>query len=455
VARYLEEAERYPVLPRVRPGELRAALPASPPEAPEPLERIVADVERLIVPGLTHWNHPGFFAYFANSSTPPAILAELLAAAFNANAMLWKTAPAATELELVVLDWLRQATGLPQGLFGVIQDGASAATLVALAAAREALPGLEARRRGLHGQARLRLYASEHAHSSVEKAAIVLGVGQDGYRAVAADAAYRMDPAALARAIEEDRAAGWTPFAVTATVGTTSTTSIDPVPAIAELCERHGLWLHVDAAYAGSAAVAPELRFVLEGCERADSIVMNPHKWLFVPVDLSVLYTRRPEVLKAAFSLVPDYLRTPEEAIAPNLMDYGVSLGRRFRALKLWFVMRAFGRDGLAARIREHVRLAQAFRSWLEADPGFEVVAPSPLSVVCFRARFPGLEPEQEDRRNERVIEAVNAGGEAYLSHTRLHGRTVLRLAVGNARTEQRHVRRAFELLRGAAAALR
>jgi aromatic-L-amino-acid decarboxylase len=442
-------------LPRVRPGEIRASLPASPPEHAEPLDHVVSDALRLIVPGLTHWNHPGFFAYFANSSTPPAILAELLAAAFNANAMLWKTAPAATELELLVLDWLRQATGLPDGWFGVIQDTASAATLAALAAAREALPGLEARRHGLHGQARLRMYASEHAHSSVEKAGIVLGIGQDGYRAVPADAAYRMDPAALARAVAEDRSAGWTPFAVTATVGTTSTTSIDPVPAIADVCAREGLWLHVDAAYAGSAAVAPELRHVLAGCERADSLVMNPHKWLFVPVDLSALYTRRPDVLKSAFSLVPDYLRTPEETVAPNLMDYGVSLGRRFRALKLWFVMRAFGREGLAARIREHVRLAQAFRSWLEADPLFQVVAPTPLSVVCFRARVPGAAPEEEDRANQLVMEAVNAGGEAYLSHTRLGGRTVLRLAVGNARTEERHVRRAYELLRDAAARLR
>jgi aromatic-L-amino-acid/L-tryptophan decarboxylase len=455
VARYLAGAEAYPVLPRVRPGDVAASLPPSPPAGPEPMREILADVERLILPGLTHWNHPGFFAYFANSSTAPAILAEMLAAAFNANGMLWKTAPAATELEVVVLDWLRQMLGLPAGLFGVIQDTASASTLVALAAARETVPGLEVRRRGLTGQARLRMYASEHAHSSVDKAGIVLGVGQDGLRRIRADAEYRMIPAALQDAIDEDRAAGWTPFAVVATVGTTSTTSIDPVPAVADVCAREGLWLHVDAAYGGSAAVEPSLRFVLEGCDRADSLVLNPHKWLFVPVDLSVLYTRRPEVLRAALSVVPDYLRTAEEAVAPNFMDYGVSLGRRFRALKLWMVVRAFGHQGLAARIREHVRLAQAFRSWVEADPGFEVAAPSPLSVVCFRARFPGSGPEDEDRRNQAVMDAVNAGGEAYLSHTRLGGRTVLRLAVGNVRTEERHVRRAWDLLRAAAAARR
>lgn len=451
IARYLVEVEQRPVLAQVKPGDVRGALPARPPAGPEPLEALLPDVERIVVPGLTHWNHPGFFAYFANSSTAPAILAEMLVAAFNANAMLWKTSPAATEMELAVLDWLRQLTGLPPGLFGVIQDTASAATLVALAAAREAVPGLDARRRGLVGQARLRVYASDQAHSSVDKAAIVLGIGQDGLRKIATDDAFRMDPGALERAIQEDRRDGWTPCAVVATVGTTSTTSIDPVPAIADVCAREDVWLHVDAAYAGSAAVVPELRWVLEGADRADSLVMNPHKWLFVPVDLSVLYTRRPEVVKAAFSLVPEYLKTAEEAVAPNLMDYGVSLGRRFRALKLWAVMRAFGGDGLAARVREHVRLAQVFRAWVAADPDFEVSAPAPLSVVCFRARFPGAPGAEEDRRNHAILDTVNASGEAFLSHTVLRGHTVLRLAVGNIRTAERHVARAWELLRDAA----
>jgi aromatic-L-amino-acid decarboxylase len=445
IARYLAEGEDLPVLARVRPGEVRGALPASPPAQPEPLETFLADVERIVLPGITHWNHPSFFAYFANSATAPGILGEMLSAAFNANAMLWKTSPAATELELLVLDWLRQMLGLPEGLFGVIQDTASTSTLVALAAAREAVPGLDARRRGLVGQARLRMYASEHAHSSVEKAGIVLGIGQEGVRPIPVDDAFRMDPGALARAIIEDRAAGFTPFAVTATAGTTSTTSIDPIPAIAEVCERERLWLHVDAAYGGAAAVVPELRHVLAGAERADSIVMNPHKWLFVPVDLSVLYTRRPDVVKRAFSLVPEYLRTTQDEVAPNLMDYGVSLGRRFRALKLWMVIRAFGTEGIAARIREHVRLAQLFRSWIDADPRFEVTAPSPLSVVCFRARSSG--GEEADRLSESVMEAVNETGGAYLSHTKLRGRLTLRLAIGNIRTEERHVRRAYELL--------
>ena len=451
IARYLANPEPFPVVPRVRPGELRIALPARAPTKPGPLADALADFERQILPAVTHWNHPGFFAYFANSSTPPAILGELLTAALNVNGMLWKTGPAATELEVVVLDWLRQATGLPPGLFGVIHDTASSATLVALAAAREAVPGLDARRRGMVGQARLRMYASEHAHSSVEKAGIVLGIGQEGLRKIPVDGLFRMDVAALRKAVAEDRAAGLTPFAVTATVGTTSTTSIDPVPAIAEVAGAAGLWLHVDAAYAGSAAIVPELRHVLDGCDRADSLVMNPHKWLFVPLDLSVLYTRRPEVVRAAFSLVPDYLRTPEEAVAPNLMDYGVSLGRRFRALKLWLVMRTYGTEALAARIREHVRLAQVFRSWVEDDPDWQVVAPSPLSVVCFRARFVA-DPDERDRRNERIMEAVNASGDAYLSHTRLADRIVLRLAIGNVATAERHVARAWALLREAAA---
>jgi aromatic-L-amino-acid decarboxylase len=442
------------VLARVRPGEVRAALPADPPRAPEPLAAVLDDFERVIVPGITHWNHPGFLAYFANSSPGPAVLAEALAAALNANAMLWKTSPAATELETVVLDWLRRLLGLPAALAGVIHDTASTSTLVALAAAREAVPGREVRVRGLSGGPPLRMYASEQAHSSVEKAGMVLGIGQDGLRKVPTDDALRLDVAALGRAVAEDRAAGWTPFAVTATVGTTSSTSIDPVPAIADLCEREGLWLHVDAAYAGSVAAVPEMRWVLAGAERANSLVVNPHKWLFVPMDLSVLFARRPEAIRAAFSLVPEYLRTAEDEVAPNLNEYGIALGRRFRALKLWVVLRTLGTDAIADRLREHLRLARLFRSWVEADPRFEVSAPSPLSVVCFRARFAGLADEEADRGQERLLEAVNRSGQAYLSHTRLFGRTVLRLAIGNFRTEERHVARAWELVQREAAAI-
>jgi aromatic-L-amino-acid decarboxylase len=438
---YLEDIERRPVLSPTKPGEIRAKLPSSPPVEPEPIDRALDEVFETIVPGLTHWNHPGFFAYFASSASAPGILGEMLAAAFNSQGMLWRTGPAATELELTTLDWLRQAIGLPEPRFGVIQDTASTSTLVALAAARGTVAEWDVRVKGLTGGPPLRLYASQEAHSSVEKAAVILGLGQEGVVRVAVDDAFRMSAEALECRIKEDLSAGLRPFAVVASVGTTSTTSVDPVPEIAAVAERYGLWLHVDAAYAGSAALEPSLRHLLAGAERADSIVINPHKWMFVPVDLSVLYTRRPEVMRAALSLVPDYLQVPEHPDAPNLMDYGVALGRRFRALKLWLVLRAFGTRGLAERIREHVRLATLFRSWVEADPRFEVSAPQPLSVVCFRLR------DGDDKTNQALIDAVNATGEIYLSHTRLRGRLVLRMAIGALRTEERHVRRAWELL--------
>lgn len=464
VADYLEHPERYPVLAQTAPGAVRQQLPAQAPEKAESLETILSDYERIILPGITHWNHPGFLAYFAITGSGPGILGELLSAALNINAMLWKTSPAASELEEVVLSWLRQWLGLPEEFFGVVMDTASVSSLCAIAAAREALPGLHVREQGLAGRSdvpRLRLYTSEQAHSSIEKAALVLGIGQAGMRKIAVDAEFRLRPDALAQAVEEDLAAGWKPFCVVATVGTTSTTSVDPVPAIAEICARHQLWLHVDAAYAGSAALMPDHRHVLAGCDRADSIVVNPHKWLFTPIDFSAFYCRRPELLRAAFSLVPEYLRTAEDEQARNYMDYGVQLGRRFRALKLWFVLRYFGREGIAARLRQHIDLAQKFARQVDAHPDFERMAPAPFSVVCFRARPATLTarlatlatPEREemerylDELNEALLEAVNATGEVFLSHTKLRGRFTLRLAVGNLRTSAWHVQRAWQLL--------
>src|SRR5215204_1956968 len=455
VADYLAHVEAYPVLAQVKPGQFRSQLPSSPPDRGEPMSEILADVGRLVVPALTHWNHPSFFAYFATSSSAPGILGELLAAAFDAKGMLWRTSPASTELEEVALDWLRQLMGLPSEFGGVIYDTASVATMHAVAAAREAL-NLGIREEGMSGRPDLpllRLYASEQSHSSVEKSLIALGLGQRSLCKVPADDDFSMDAGALARLIEEDRRAGFLPFCVVATVGTTSTTSIDPVPAIADVCEREGLWLHVDAAYAGSAAVVPELRHVLEGCERADSLVTNPHKWLFTPFDLSALYSRRLDVLRRAFALTPEYLRTPEQDAVRNGSDYGVQLGRRFRALKLWMILRYFGHEGLAALIREHCRLARLFAGRVEASPDWELLAPVPLSVVCFRAR-PTLEGEAEEARaarldalNERLLSAANATGELFLSHTKLNGAFTLRLAIGNIRTTERHIRRAWELL--------
>jgi aromatic-L-amino-acid decarboxylase len=454
IAEYLAGIERYPVLARVRPGEIRERLPAHPPREGESLEVILRDFEQILLPGITHWNHPGFMAYFAITGSGPGILGELLSAALNVNAMLWRTSPAATELEQVVLDWVRQMLGLPPEFEGIIYDTASIASLCALAAAREAA-GLNVREEGLAGLPRLRLYASEEAHSSIEKGAIVLGVGRAGVRKIPTDDAFRMDVGALERAIEQDRAAGWRPFCVVATVGTTSTTSSDPVPEIARVCERYGLWLHVDAAYAGAAAIVPEFRHILDGCERADSLVVNPHKWLFTPMDLSAFYCRRMDVLRRAFSLVPEYLRTEEEGVR-NLMDYGPQLGRRFRALKLWMVIRYFGQQGLAARIREHIRWAQQFAAWVDADPDFERMAPTPLSTVCFRARPRGWTRSEDelDRFNAAVLDAVNATGQCFLSHTRVRGRLALRLAIGNVRTTLEHVRRTWELLRAQVARL-
>lgn len=452
VADYFEQIEQHPVLPNINPGDIRTQLPAAPPHAGETMENLLADVDRVIMPGMTHWNHPNFFAYFAISGSGPGLLGELLSDAFNINGMLWKTCPSATELEQVTLDWLRQMLGLPKNFWGIIYDTASISTLHAIAAAREQLTDLRIREDGLAGRTdvpRLRLYTSEHAHSSIDKAALTLGLGMAGVRKIPADENFRVCPEALAAAIAEDRRNGWRPFCVVANVGTTSTTSIDPVPAIADICERENLWLHVDAAYGGAAAVVPEMRHVLDGCERADSIVMNPHKWLFVPFDFSAFYTRKPDVLHRAFSLVPEYLRTAQDHQVENLMDYGVQLGRRFRALKLWFVIRYFGWDGIAARIREHIRLAQQFAGWVETHPDFERMAPTPFSLVCFRAHPSNWDnAEKLDRLNEKLLEAVNATREVFLSHTKLRDRYVLRLAIGNLRTEEHHVRRAWEILK-------
>jgi aromatic-L-amino-acid decarboxylase len=454
IAEYLAHAERYPVLSRVKPGDIRHALPASAPDAGEHFDGIFADFERLILPGITHWNHPGFFAYFAITGSAPGVLAEFLSAALNAQGMLWRTSPSVTELEEVALGWLRELIGLPAAFEGVIYDTASVSSLHALATARE-VACADVREQGLPGRpelARCRVYCSEHAHSSIDKAVILVGFGHAALRKIAADDSFRMRPDRLRQAIAEDRAAGFTPVAVVATVGTTSTTSIDPVPAIAEICASERLWLHVDAAYAGVAAMVPECRHVLAGCDRADSLVVNPHKWLFTPFDLSAFYCRRMDVLRQAFSLTPEYLRTSEADTVRNLMDTGVQLGRRFRALKLWMILRYFGADGIRARLEEHMRLARTFAGWVDAHPDFERLAPVPFSVVCFRARPRGREGSEEELEaiNQKVLDTVNRSGEVFLSHTRLDGRFTLRLAVGHIRTTEHHIGRAWELLQQA-----
>ncbi len=450
IADYLAGVGELPVLPDIEPGWLRDRLPPAPPDHGDPMDRALADFRDLVVPATTHWNHPSFHAYFANTASGPGILGEMLAAALNTNAMVWRSSPAGTELEEHVADWVRQAVGLPHGFHGVINDTASSSSLYALAAAREALLP-EARLHGLAGAPRGRVYASVEAHSSIEKAGITLGLGRTGVRRVETDDRFRMRPDALAAAIREDRAAGIRPLAVVATLGTTSTTSVDPVSAVADVAEAEGLWLHVDAAYAGPAAVVPELAHHFAGWERADTVVVNPHKWLFTPMDCSLLYSRDPERLRAAFSLTPEYLRTREQGVGTNLMDYGVSLGRRFRALKLWFVLRWFGVDGVARRIREHVRLSGVFADWIQAAPEWRVVAPHPFATVVFRWDPAGVSPDDADRLNAEALEALNRSGVAFLSHSRLHGRTVMRLSVGNLRTTEDHLRRTWDALQEAA----
>ncbi|HLE63461.1 MAG TPA: pyridoxal-dependent decarboxylase, partial [Pyrinomonadaceae bacterium] len=455
ISDYFEHIESRPVLAQIEPGDLKAQLPPSPPNHGEPMEAIIADLDRLIMPALTHWNHPAFFAYFATSTSAPGIFGELLCAAFDNKAMLWRTSPASTELEEVTVDWLRQMMGLDKGLTGIIYDTASISSMHAIAAARQ---GIEQRIReeGMSGRTDLpllRVYASEQAHSSIDKGMITLGLGQRALRKIPTDKAFRLDPEALALAVQEDKSNGIIPFCVVATVGTTSTSSIDPVRAIVEVCEKHSLWLHVDAAYAGSAAVVSELRYILDGCERADSLTVNPHKWLFTPFDLSVLYCRHMDLLRRAFSLVPEYLRTPEQEKVRSGSDYGVQLGRRFRALKLWMIIRYFGHEGLAARIREHCRLAQLFSSWVKESIDWELMAPVPLGLVCFRA-CPEIEASDEAGRNARldvlneaIMHGVNASGRALLSHTRLNGKITLRLSIGNIRTTEKHVRQVWEVL--------
>jgi aromatic-L-amino-acid/L-tryptophan decarboxylase len=459
IADYLAGSERYPVLSRVSPGDVRRALPAAAPDRGEPFEAIFADFERILVPALTHWNHPGFFGYFAITASEPGVLAEFLAAALNQQAMLWRTSPAATELEEVSLGWLRGLMGLPDTFEGVIYDTASIASLHALAAARElAIPGV--RDSGLAGRSGIgsvRVYCSEQAHSSIDKAIILLGLGHGALRKIPADDRFRMRADALRDAVAEDRAAGITPLAVVATIGTTSTTSIDPIGEIAEICRREGVWLHVDAAYAGVTAIMPEYRSRFEGWQHADSVVVNPHKWLFTPFDLSAFYCRRMDVVRQAFSLVPEYLKTAEGTRGVrNLMDTGIQLGRRFRSLKLWMVLRHFGAEGIRQALTEHIRLAQLFSDWVDADPEFERLAPVPFSVVCFRARprSPSITEGDLDCFNERLLDSINATGEVFLSHTRLNDQFVLRLAVGHLRTTEHHVARAWELLKAHTAQL-
>jgi len=443
IAEYLQGVRDFPVLPDVQPGGLTDALPAAAPEKGESMDAILADFRDLIVPGITHWNHPRFFGYFSISASGPGILGEMLAAALNVNHMLWKTSPAATELEQVTLGWLRQWLGLPDVFFGIIHDTASTGSLHAVLAAREvAAPGV--RLNGEHPP--LILYASEHAHSSIDRGALAAGIGLDNIRHVASDHEFRMRPDALETLISEDVAAGKKPFCVVATAGTTSTTSVDPIEAIGAIARRNNLWFHVDAAYAGSAAILEEHRHILLGAAQADSLVVNPHKWLFTPVDLSILYTRRPDVMRRMLSLeeTPPYLQAAEQDRAVNLADYSLALGRRFRSLKLWFVLRYFGREGITRILRSHIDMACRLAERISADSRFELAAPVLFSLVCFRYRG-------SDQENRDLLDRINASGRAFLSGTILHGEFALRFAIGNVATTMEDVLQTWEWIKSSA----
>jgi len=450
IADYLDNVEKYPVLPNIKPGDIRKKLPTVPPEKSEGMEKILSDIDKIILPGVTHWNHPGFMAYFNSSSSFPGILAELLSAAFNTNGMLWRTNPSSAELEQHTLQWLRQMLGLPEGFWGIIYDTASTASMHAIAAARQNA-GIKVREKGLAGRSdvhKLRLYASEQAHSSIDKSAITLGIGLEALRKIPTDNEFRMLPYELDKAIQEDKKNGWLPFCVVATVGTTSTTSIDPVDKIADICERENIWLHVDGAHGGSAAIIPEMQWILKGTERADSFLVNPHKWLFHPVDITAFYTRKPDVLKRAFSLVADYLKT-SEAKVDNYMDYGIQLGRRFRALKLWFVIRYFGVEGLRERLRYHLYLGKEFTKWIDEHPNFERMAPVPMSTICFRLHPKNINAEKElEELNLRFFNELDTSGDIMISHTRLNDKYVLRVNMSGLRMELKHIEKAWEIIR-------
>ena len=447
IADYFERIEEFPVLSQIDPGWLKENLPSGPPETGEDFSAVLSDIDKLILPAVTHWNHPNFHGLFSTSTSSVGIFGEMLAAAFDMKAMLWRTSPASTELEDVTLDWLRQMLGLPEVFEGIIYDTASVSTMQAIAAARERA-NVGVRDEGMSGRPHLplmRVYASEHVHSSIDKSVITLGLGTRSLKKIACNDRFEMKADDLERAIEEDLAAGHLPICVIPTIGTTSSTSVDPVDSIAGICEKHNIWMHVDAAYAGPTAIIPGMRHLFTGWEQADSIVVNPHKWLFTPFDLSILYCRDLDMMKQAFSLVPEYLKTNERTVVKNGMDYGIQLGRRFRALKLWFVIRYFGRDGIIARLSEHMRLARLFASWIEESENWEMMAPVPFALVCFRACQAGA--ENLDVLNESLMNAVNATGEAYLSHTKLNDNFTLRLSVGSIRVEERHMVKVWELL--------
>jgi aromatic-L-amino-acid decarboxylase len=448
IADYFENVEKFPVLSPLEPGDVKKNIPAVPPARGEAMEGIFRDFERALLPGVSHWQHPGWFAYFPANNSPASVLGEFLTAGLGAQCMVWQTSPAAAELEEVVLDWLRQMIGLPENFSGVIQDTASTATLCALLSARERATGFESNDAGL--RAPLTVYASGEAHSSVDKGVKIAGFGSKNFRRVPTDERFAVIPEKLEEAMARDRGAGFVPACVVATVGTTSSGAIDPLRAIGEICRKNGAWLHVDAAWAGTAALLPEKRWILDGVELADSFVFNPHKWMLTNFDCSAYFVKDPATLVRTFEIHPEYLKTGVDAKVKNYRDWGIQLGRRFRALKLWFVIRSYGVEGLQAMVREHLRLAALVKDWVEGDGRFELLAPVDLGLVCFRLDD-GREESGLDELNRGLLERVNASGRVFLTHTTLRGKYAIRLVVGQRTTEERHVRGAWDIIAAAA----
>jgi len=448
IADYFKNVEKFPVLSPLEPGDVKKNIPAVPPARGEAMEGIFRDFERVLLPGISHWQHPGWFAYFPANNSPASVLGEFLTAGLGAQCMVWQTSPAAAELEEVVLDWLRQMTGLPENFSGVIQDTASTATLCALLSARERSTGFASNEAGL--QTPLTVYASEEAHSSVDKGVKIAGFGSKNFRRLPTDERFAVIPEKLEEAMTRDRDAGFVPACVVATVGTTSSGAIDPLRAVGEICRKHGTWFHVDAAWAGTAALLPEKRWILDGVELADSFVFNPHKWMVTNFDCSAYFVKDPATLVRTFEIHPEYLKTGVDAKVKNYRDWGIQLGRRFRALKLWFVIRSYGVEGLQAMVREHLRLAALVKDWVEGDDRFELLAPVDLGLVCFRLDD-GREESGLNELNRRLLERVNASGRVFLTHTTLRGKYTIRLVVGQRTTEERHVRGAWDIISAAA----
>ncbi len=450
IADYLHNVEHQSVFPQINYGDIKKEIVKNPPFKGEDSENVLKDVDDILLKGITHWNHPNFMAYFNSTSSGPGILAELLSAGLNVNGMAWHTCPSATELEEMMMEWFKKIFNLPENFWGIVYDTASTSSMHAIAAAREQLDHLKIREKGMAGRndiPRLRIYASEQAHFSIDKSVVTLGFGLEGIRKIPVDKDFRMIPDELKKAIDEDKQNGWIPCCVIATVGTTSTTSVDNVNEIGSICGDENIWLHVDAAYAGTAAMLPEMQWILEGIEKADSIVINPHKWMFTPIDYSLFFTKKPDVLKRAFSLSAEYLQSAGDEVT-DFMDYGIQLGRRFRSLKPWFIIRYFGVEGLQNRIREHIRLAKMFAKWIEESDDFEIMAPANLGVVCFRAILNKNKSENElNTFNEYLLSKINKSGKLFLSHTKLNGKYILRISISGLRTQEEHIKKAWELI--------